>query len=193
MIAISISNSSDLILQKYNNELWKERESLYINTINKYELKEKELLYEAFGRLVVLFEDEIKDYLGEIYMKTEMGNKHTGQFFTPFHLSEFTSRITIDIDKLKNSNEKIYLNEPSTGGGGMMLAAIKTLKENGIDYINRLEIEAQDLDYRGVYMTYIQLSLLGVSAIVKQGDTLSTEKITEDRIFCTPRNKGILI
>ena len=77
------------------------------------------------------------------------------------------------------------------GGGGMILAFAKMLKENGVNYQKKIFVEAQDLDYRSVYMSYIQFSLCGISAIVKQGDALSTKKITSDRIFYTPAYKGL--
>lgn len=40
-------------------------------------------------------------------------------------------------------------------------------------------------------MSYIQFSLCGISAIVKQEDTLSAKEITSDRIFYTPAYKEL--
>ena len=54
----------------------------------------------------------------------------------------------------------------------MIIAAAKVLREKGVDYQKRLRVIAQDLDWKGVYMTYLQLSLLGIRAKVVQGDTL---------------------
>ena len=55
---------------------------------------------------------------------------------------------------------------------------------------------AQDLDWNGVYMTYIQLSLLGVKATVVQGDTLHEpyrKGYDERRVFRTPTEMGLLL
>ena len=78
----------------------------------------------------------------------------------------------------------------------MILAVAAVLKEKGIDYQKCLDVVAQDLDWNGVYMTYIQLSLLGIPAVVVQGDTLTDpyrKGYEGRRIFRTPAKMGILI
>lgn len=111
LIAIAISNQSDFI----HNDLWNKREEEYISIANKYNEDELNKLYKAFAMLVNCFEENIKDYLGEIYMKCDMGNNRTGQFFTPFHISEAVSNLIEDIENIKKHEGKIILNEPSTG------------------------------------------------------------------------------
>ena len=189
MVAISISNSTDVI----KNKVWKKREEQYKSIVTKYSKEEFEKFVEMFGILVNLFEKEIHDYLGEIYMKCEMGSSRTGQYFTPFNLSELTAKLTIDdINKMKESDKIIDLNEPTCGGGGLILAYLKYLKENGINYQKRIRIVAQDLDFRSVYMTYIQLSLVGARAKVVQGDTLAEPCVKDSNfIFFTPMWKGL--
>lgn len=39
------------------------------------------------------YEKTTGDVLGEIYMESGCGNKSTGQFFTPFHVSQLCSDI----------------------------------------------------------------------------------------------------
>lgn len=56
----------------------------------------------------------------------------------------------------------------------------------------------QDLDWLAVYMTYIQISLLGINGIVAQGDTLKepynpARQYDERRILRTPGNTGALL
>ena len=109
-----------------------------------------------------------------------MGNKQTSQFFTPFNLSELTARLRIE------RGEQVFLNEPASGGGAMILAAAKIMKENGDNYQNLLQVVAQDLDWNGVYMTYIQLSMAGIVAKVIQGDTLKNEAPSPAQILYTP-------
>ena len=137
--------------------------------------------------------EEMTDVLGQIYMEAGMGSKYTGQFFTPFHLSEMCARMSIG--ELPDTG-KISLNEPSCGGGGMVIAACKVLHEAGFDFQRRLDVVAQDLDWKGVYMTYLQLSLIGCRAIVVQGDTLIepyTKNYPPDRMLKTPAMMGALI
>ena len=133
------------------------------------------------------------DLLGEIYMESGCGNSSTGQFFTPFHLSEMVARINQD-EYLKKRGEMF---EPSVGGGGMVIAVAKVMKDSGINYQRNLKVVAQDIDWLSVYMSYIQFSLLGINAIVVQGDSLSQPYIPRNyekrRILKTPNAMGILV
>lgn len=185
MYAIAIQNSCTL-----HNKLWEKREEEYINTMKRYTEEEMKIMVEMNGLLVTAFEEKISDYLGEIYMKSGAGSKETGQFFTPFHISELVAKMNLEEVK---GGEPILLNEPSSGGGGMILAAAKILLEKGINYQKYMEVVAQDLDWLGVYMTYIQLSLLGISATVIQGDTLGRDKKESERILYTPAKMGALV
>ena len=59
------------------------------------------------------------------------------------------------------------------GAGGLILGAAKVLKEQGINYQKYLLAYAVDISELCVYMTYIQLSLYGIPAIVYCGDSIS--------------------
>lgn len=186
MFAIAISNATDIV----HNDLWSKREQIYKEIVKKYNNEELDIFPKIFAKLVDLFEGKIDDWLGKIYMSCNMGNSSTGQFFTPFNLSELCSNLNINEEIL--NRDKIELYEPSCGGGGMILAYAKVLQDKGINYQKKLKVVAQDLDYRAVYMTYIQLSLCGINAIVQQGDTLSEPIVKDsDRIFYTPSYKGL--
>ena len=189
MTAISISNSTDII----HTKVWESRENQYQGIISKYTTDEFYEFVRILGLLTNLFDEEIYDYLGEIYMKCDMGNSRTGQFFTPFNLSELTAKLCIDdIERIKKTNDIITLNEPTCGGGGLILAYLKILKDNNINYQKRVKIIAQDLDFRSVYMTYIQLSLVGARAKVVQGDTLAEPNVKDKNfILYTPMWKGL--
>lgn len=187
--ALTISNSCAL----FHDQLWQKREDMYIETMNKYNLEERKKLVEMLGMLWETFEDYTSDILGEIYMEARMGSKATGQFFTPFHLSELCAKLT-SIEPDENGIYKVY--EPSCGGGGMIIAYAKALKDKGINYQQCMDVVAQDLDWKGVYMTYVQCSILGISATVVQGDTLSepyTAHYPKDRILYTPAKMGLLL
>ena len=186
--AMAFQNSCDLFK---NSEIYKQREELYLNTIKQYSDAEKEKIYEMTGRLSLAFENEISDYLGGIYMEAGCGNKYVGQFFTPFHLSELTARLGID-----GTDKDYFMNEPSCGGGAMILATAKVLQDQGINFQRRLKVVAQDLDWLGVYMTYIQCSMIGIDAVVVQGDTLKepyTKSYPRSRTLRTVNNMGGLI
>ena len=130
------------------------------------------------------------------YMMSDCGSKATGQFFTPYHLSYLIASLGYGdrIEELTDG-EMIEVSEPATGGGGMMIAIAQVMEEKGKDYRKQLHVVAQDLDWNGVYMTYIQLSLLGVKAIVVQGDSLCEPYklgYDEKRVFRTPAEMGVI-
>ena len=189
--SLSITNSTTL----FTGKLWKNREKAYMDTINKYSWDEAQRFPELFALLKLALQEEMTDVLGWVYMAAGMGNKTTGQFFTPFTVSYAMAQLTVpkDLDP-----EKVYrFAEPSTGGGGMIIAAAKVLQDRGINYRRCMDVVAQDLDWKAVYMSYLQFSLLGIKAVVAQGDTLA-EPYTgrgypPERVLYTPAKKGMLI
>lgn len=193
MMAIAIQNSCKII----HDKIYEEREEMYRTIAKRYKPEELKTLADIGGALAIILEERFGDILGEIYMKSGCGNKNTGQFFTPYHLSYLTAKLCYENQfNQSGENEQIEINEPSTGGGGMMIAIAQVMKENNIDYQRRLHVVAQDLDWNGVYMTYVQLSLLGVRAIVVQGDTLCDpyhKGYDERRVYRTPAEMGLLL
>lgn len=187
IVALSIANSSTLV----HDKIWRQREEQYLQVISKYSKEEQSILADMMGKLIIAFEHETYDILGEIYMEAECGNKSTGQFFTPYHVSELCAGMLLE-NKIKKDKKGIIINEPSCGGGGMIIAYLNLLKKQGINYQENVKVVAQDIDWNSVYMCYTQLSLLGVKAIVCQGDTLAEPNIREypkERIFETIMSK----
>ena len=190
--ALAIQNACTI----RGTEAWNDREKLYMDTISRYSKAEQIGFAEMFALLADALTEEMSDVLGDIYMQAGMGSKTIGQFFTPFHLSELCARLSMQEQINSFSGETIELNEPSCGGGGMIIAAAKVFKDAGINPQKHLEIVAQDLDWKGVYMCYLQLSLLGLKATVVQGDTLSDpyrRGFPADRMMRTPGWMGVLI
>ena len=186
MYAISIANACTLL----NSTLKQSREQKYLEVIKKYKEPEQSKFHELCGMLVLALEQDMVDVLGNVYMGLESGSKHTGQFFTPNHISRLTARLMPPIADL---NKTIKFTEPTCGSGGMAIAYAKVLAEQGIDYQKNLEVVAQDIDYRCVHMCYVQLSLLGIKATVLRQNTLTLEEVSEDSMFLTPAKTGVLV
>lgn len=188
--SLYISNSIHII----HDKVWQEREQMYVDTMKKYTEEERKKLVEMFVMLAETMEYQMTDVLGEIYMEAGMGSKAAGQFFTPFHLSKACAQL---IDYSPDEYGKIRINEPSCGGGGMIIAMASVLKERGINYQQSMKVVAQDLDWKGVYMCYLQLSLLGINAVCVQGNTLSDPyipgKTERSHILYTPARMGVLL
>lgn len=187
--AWAISNSCQL----FHDDIWKQREGEYAATMNRYSEREQIMFAEMLAYLSESLEEEIGDALGEIYMSAEMGSRIGGQFFTPFHLSELVARMAAG----ENQDDIGSIQEPSCGSGGMIIAVAKIAKEKGINYQTRMKVVAQDLDWRCVHMCYVQLSLLGIKAIVVQGDTLQAPyglgSTDPSHVLYTPAQRGVRI
>ena len=199
MTAISISNACTL----ETSDEFKLREDVYKHIIGKYQRNDLEKFAEMTALLVLELEENPRDVLGEIYMQGSFGNKSTGQFFTPYNLSQLLAALTAD-ESNRAQDGKIQICEPSCGGGGMIIAAAMELKSKGYNYQDELEVVAQDLDWNCVYMCYVQMSLLGISAVVVQGDTLCepyskdtpkqrVKDTPKQRVMVTPMKRGVLM
>lgn len=160
-----------------------EREKNYKLIMSKYDKGTKELITEIFAKIYALLSTQMyygfNDYLGELYMRSATSNSKSGQFFTPYNVSKLCAKMAISESKVKECMEKdeiLTLNEPTCGAGGMVLAAADTLYNDfHFNYSRNLLVECGDIDRRCVHMTYLQLALAGIPAIVYHRDGLTLE------------------
>lgn len=162
--------------------------------MQKYTADEGRKFAEMFALLTETLETDMADILGQIYMESGMGSKAAGQFFTPYHLSELCAALTLP----EPDESGVYrINEPSCGGGGMIIAAASEIKKRGMNYQRVMDVVAQDLDWKGVYMCYLQLSLLGIPAVCVQGNTLAEPYVPgltgAEHILITPAKSGVMV
>lgn len=161
MMALSFANQVQFS-QKRENE--------YIDMMKKYDKHEQLCLIEMFAWLTEWADSEMTDMLGYIYMHLELGSKRHGQFFTPYNICRMMAKMQ------KYDGKIIKVNEPSCGAGGNIIALAEALKEQGINYQQKMEVICQDIDTKAVYMTYVQMCLYGIPAIVYQANTLLDPK-----------------
>src|SRR5690625_4462080 len=145
LAACSISNSVD-------KSQWKNREKMYMDTISKYEKKEAEKFAEMLALTVLAYESRMGDFIGELYMSMEFGNKDVGQFFTPYPVSRMMSQL---VYSQKKDDDVITLNEPACGSGGMIVAFAETMRIDKRNYQTDLKVVCNDLDYDAVRMCYV--------------------------------------
>src|SRR5690625_2337589 len=176
--ACTISNSVD-------KQQWQKREDMYLEIIAKYTKYEANKFAEMLALMILAYESRMGDFIGELYMTMEFGNKHTGQFFTPYHVSKMMAQF---VQPAENNHGIITLNEPACGSGGMIVAYAETLKLADINYQEKLRVICNDIDYDVVKMCYIQLSLLGIDAVVMQGNTLGPLETSMNEYWHTPMN-----
>ncbi len=162
------------------------REDAYIAIMNKYIAEDRKRFIYMMNLLVLAMDEGFDDNLGTIYMGIENGNKHAGQFFTPYHVCKLMSALT-------NPEEGAVVNEPSCGAGANVIAFLERCKSKGIDYQRKVEIYAQDIDFRCVCMCYVQLYLYGARATVARVDTLRDLPPEEDAVFVTFAKAGGIV
>lgn len=164
--------------------VWEQRENDYLATMEKYSNEEKAEIARLSGLLLLAYAENFSDVLGDIYMQCSMGDQKMAQFFTPYNVAVMMAAMNLDN---MPATKPFTLSEPSCGSGVMVIAAADILRQRKIKYWENMFVVAQDLDWTCVYMSYIQLSMLGIKAHVIQGNSL-TELSVEDprRIFITP-------
>ena len=180
MSAIAIRNAVSYDSQRA------EYEKRYADVAKKYTKKQ----IQAFSMALARFQDEItlainggasfRDWAGELYMESGTYSANFGQFFTPYAVSSVAARVGMDIETIKakitaDSNYIITIQEPTVGAGGLVVAEVECLKNNGINYSWNCFVDCGDIDARCFFMTYLTLSLLGVPAVVRLGDALKLE------------------
>jgi len=158
--------------------VWKqEREDYYLRIIGKYEKKIQEIFPKMFAEIVMAFEEEgCKDILGGLYMELELFNHWKGQYFTPDHVCHLMATLTFnDVADLIEQNGYITVNDPTCGGGAMLIAFAKTCLEHNVDYQRDVLFVGQDIDPVVARMCYISMSLLGMPGYVIVGNTLTAD------------------
>lgn len=165
-----------------------DREKRYLDIVSKYEQNEIQTMHDMFDITSdALEENPRQDFLGALYMSLGLGDHWKGQFFTPYHLCEAMAMMVED-DILSEVHTKgfITMNDCACGGGATLIAGFNQakaqLEKEGLNAQNHVLIAAQDLSEMTALMCYIQLSLLGVAAVVKIGNTL-TEPLNGDHLL----------
>ena len=183
-----------VIQNEYTNKqidnAWEKREKEYVDILNKYRdpLQAQKKMAMMLDLLAIESDNGERDLLGEIYMEIGASSDKSGQFFTPFHISEMNAEAGLSEILNNYDGKEIELTEPSCGSGGMIIATAKILRKNGINYQDVLNVLAYDLEWRCVYMTYVQLSLYGINAGIIRTDALTDgKKIGIHEVLLTPR------
>jgi hypothetical protein len=173
MAALAISNSVD-------RAQYADREARYMSIVGGYSKEEARLMAEMLALLVHALERTYDSPLHTLMMKLELNSagarKRMGQYFTPFAVSEMMAKMTLaPADKLVEeiaAKGYITMMEPACGAGGMILAVAKAMEEAGINFQKHLHVTAIDVDRVCAHMTYVQTSLVGIPAVVMQGNSL---------------------
>lgn len=168
-----LSFSSPFTFGKEKDEM----ESQYQTIIKKYEGKET-AFSDALAKLVLALEHSPEqDFLGEIYMEKILAKGNNGQTITPYDVASLCSKISCGEELEKQITEKGYItiNDPACGTGVMLIAFANHMRELGINYQKDCLFIAQDIVPQSAKQCFLQLSLLGCSAIISCGNSITNE------------------
>lgn len=169
LAALSISNAVDRLH-------FAKREERYLAIVKRYSREEVERFPQMLACITLSLEDGFKDCMGSLFMALELGDHFKGQYFTPYCVSYMMGKMLMGVPDQASIEEQggfFTLNEPTCGAGGMVIAAANALHDEKINFQQCMHVTAQDIDATAVHMTYIQLSLLHIPAIVIHGDSLA--------------------
>ncbi len=188
--ACSISN----VLDKENYD---QREKRYLKIIHQYSKEEQAIFPElAAYTTMALDQEQEQDFLGKMFMRLDLGNRSTGQFFTPYHVCELMVEITMDnVEEEVKHKGYVSVNDPCCGAGATLIAGVQAIRKKlekcdpPMNYQNHVLVIAQDIDEIVALMCYVQLSLLGVAGYIKVGNSI-VDPITigekTDKYWFTP-------
>ncbi|NLZ10851.1 MAG: SAM-dependent DNA methyltransferase [Alcaligenaceae bacterium] len=160
-----------------------ERETRYMQIIGAYKPDESDLFPQMLGHVAMALECELGDVLGEVFMELELGNQNRGQFFTPYTICRAIAMLNDDIASRVKERGFVTVSDPAVGGAALLIAFAEEAQRQGVNYQQHVHATGQDVDIKAVHMAYIQLSLIGMPAIVIHGNTLTMEA---QSIWCTP-------
>ena len=151
-------------------------EQRYLELIKPYSRDELSVFSELLALTVVAHHKHYGDFLGEIAGEAELLSKCSGQFFTPYCLCRVIAKMTLgDIATQVKEKGVITIAEPAVGAGALVIASAEAVASQGIDPRAHLQFDCTDVSRDAFNMAYIQLSALGLQAVVRHGNTLSDE------------------
>lgn len=171
MFALSIQNTFCF------GQTFEKNENRYKNIVKNYSKSEVEIIVKVFAEITNALEaNPFQDFLGDLFMQLDMGSSAFGQFFTPYTVSYAMAVSLFDEEKAKAElSQKGYISllEPAVGGGANVIAFCEVLKKHDINFQTQCVIVCQELSKLTALMCYTALSLIGCTAVIKVGNSLT--------------------
>ncbi len=159
------------------------REQVYMDAIKSIKDRPEVLEHhaQAFAVMVNDYEhgERFADHLGDYHMdlQSKKAAQFGGEFFTPTDLA----RLMASLSRGQLPTDKpIDVHEPACGSGRMVLAVAEDLVAQGHSPLC-MRVNAWDLNVMCAQMTYINLTLWGIPAVVVHGNTMSLEVFWQQR------------
>jgi len=156
---------------------WKKDKSVeeeYMLIAKQYNASELDQLVQLLAITVKALENKTHDFLGEVFTLGNLTNERNGQFFTPFDISSTMAEVVLG--GLNSTKGRILrISDPCCGAGGLLIACALTLEKRGINYQKDVLFVGTDIDHRCARISFIQMSLLAIPAIINCGNTITSE------------------
>ena len=177
MSAIDISNIVD-------SSHAEERTEAYKRLAGKYEEQELTCFAQMLAETIMSMDEHPdQDFLGDLFMRLDLGNDRTGQFFTPYSVSRLMAELNACDENLEKRVQKrgwFGVCDPTCGAGGLLVAFANACQKRHINYQADVLFVGQDIDYIAGCMCYLQLSLMGCPGYVVIANTLSNPALCLD-------------
>ena len=168
-----------------NSDAWRENESRYLDIVDRYRKNNRladirENYPNALGHLTAACRQYEDDTLGRLHMQIAP-NSALGQEFTPFEMALLMTELTtsnLDADQMQQLNSGkgfIEFSDPTCGAGVMAIAQAESLLRKHVDPKQHMRAYLTDIDKRACDMTYLNMALRDIPALVTHGNTLSQE------------------
>lgn len=152
-------------------------EKQYLNIIKGYEREDVERLAYLLALVRIALNAQACDFLGMTFMQLELGDKHRGQFFTPWSVASMMAKLQFTgLEQKLQTQPFVTISEPACGAGGMMIAAAVEMQALGYEPSQHMWVSCVDIDTVAVSMAYIQLSSLGIPGEIVLGNVLANER-----------------
>jgi len=152
-------------------------EKQYLNIIKGYKRADVERLAHLLALVRIALNAQACDFLGMMFMQLELGDKHRGQFFTPWSVASMMAKLQFTgLEQKLQTQPFVTISEPGCGAGGMMIAAAVEMQALGYEPSEHMWVSCVDIDTVAVSMAYIQLSSLSIPGEIVLGNVLANER-----------------
>ncbi|MFE7117660.1 N-6 DNA methylase [Streptomyces sp. NPDC057654] len=172
MAALALRNVVDV----RGSESWEAREGRYLQTAGGYSRTELDCFVHALALVITEMERDPCDVLGRLYMELELGNGRLGQHYTPYGVARLMAEMQIDSAVEQVSTHGFAdMYEPACGASAFIIALSQAMLEHGLNPQTQLHVTAEDIGPQAMHMSYVQLTLLYIPAVVRRCDVLTLE------------------
>lgn len=150
------------------------REKEYASIVKKYKPDEVQRFVEMFALAIEALEvNPDQDFLGDLFMRFDLGNTWRGQFFTPYNVCQCMAALTTgNLQSQLEHQPWISVCDPAVGAGALLIAFAQECVSQKTNYQTNVLFVGQDVDRTAAMMCFVQLSLLGCPGYIVVGDSL---------------------